>query len=599
MNTICVSAKPGLIPACLTLGLLAAISGAQNSFAQSVYTLSTNTTSTAWANSNNWTGGVTNKMPGVDAYATSAIDGNAGDTAVFGSTSISSTPVAFGINFNNTTANTGVGNNSSANGSLTLGAIVISNTLNKNLNLGKSDSSTFNATLTLTGATVNSVSNVIIRNNDDNSLSINGFSGGSGTAPMRLALGNSSDNKIVIDGSGNVTINTSIISSAGSTPLTLQGGGTGNLTLSGNNTYSGGTIVSTGRLLVTNTAGSGTGTGNVAVSSGAALGGNGTIGGNVTLNSATIGTAGNTLTLSSNLTTTGTSNVAASSTVNVAGTTTVSSGTFTLNGTLGGSGSVVVSAGAALVGNATINNATSLSGGSLGTSGNTLALGSTLAASGNNTISTGVTVNVAGTTTISSGVFSVNGTLGGAGAKIVGNTATLGGAGTVIGTTTIENGGTLAPGNSPGLLTFTGDLTFNNVDAKAVFEVNGPVRATDYDAVNVSGVLTYNGDLTVSFGYSPSLPPSVTYNLFDFASKSGNFDSISIAGTYTASLSRTGDIWSGVDAGSTVSFSFDQTDGVLTITAIPEPSAYAAIAGMGMIGFALYRRRKHTSKLAA
>ena len=374
---------------------------------------------------------------------------------------------------------------------------------------------------------------------------------------------------------------------------TLTKTGLGTLRLSGDNSYSGTTLVSSGTLLIANTTGSGTGTGAVTVSSGATLGGNGTVGGNVDLNSATIGTAGNTITLSSNLTTTGASNVAAASTVNVAGTTTVSTGTFTVNGTLGGAGNIAIANGANLVGNATLNTATTLaSGGTLGTTGNTLSLGSTLAVTGTNSIATGAIINVTGNTTISSGVFSVNGTLGGSGGKFVTSGATLGGNGTILGVTTIGDSGTLAPGNSPGLLTFTGDLTLNHADAKAVFEVNGTGRGTGYDAVDVSGALTYNGDLTVNFGYSPTPVPSIAYNLFDFASKTSNFDTVSIAGSYTASLSRTGDIWSGTDVGNTLSFFFDQTDGVLTVAAIPEPSALSALAGFGVIAIAVYRRRR-------
>lgn len=374
---------------------------------------------------------------------------------------------------------------------------------------------------------------------------------------------------------------------------TLTKTGLGTLRLSGDNSYSGTTLVSSGTLLVANTTGSGTGTGAVTVSSGTTLGGNGTVGGNVALNSATIGTAGNTITLSSNLTTTGASNVAASSTVNVAGTTTVSTGTFTVNGTLGGAGNIAIANGANLVGNATLNTATTLaSGGTLGTTGNTLSLGSTLAVTGTNSIVSGSTLNVTGTTTVSAGTFSVNGTLGGAGGKFVTSGATLGGNGTILGVTTIGNSGTLAPGNSPGLLTFTGDLTLDHVDAKAVFEVNGTGRGTTFDAINVSGALAYNGDLTVNFGYSQTVNPSVVYNLFDFATETGNFDTITIAGTYAASLSRTGDVWTGTDVASSRTFSFDQTNGELTIAAIPEPATLAAFAGLGVIGLALSRRRR-------
>jgi autotransporter-associated beta strand protein len=60
--------------------------------------------------------------------------------------------------------------------------------------------------------------------------------------------------------------------------------GSGQLTVTTSNTFSGGTTVSNGTLLVNSTAGSGTGTGAVTVVSGATLGGSGIIGGPVTVN---------------------------------------------------------------------------------------------------------------------------------------------------------------------------------------------------------------------------------------------------------------------------------------------------------------------------
>ena len=64
--------------------------------------------------------------------------------------------------------------------------------------------------------------------------------------------------------------------------LSLIKQGSAILTLSGTNVYSGGTTINAGTLLVNNATGSGTGTGNVTVDSGATLGGNGTISGPVT-----------------------------------------------------------------------------------------------------------------------------------------------------------------------------------------------------------------------------------------------------------------------------------------------------------------------------
>jgi autotransporter-associated beta strand protein len=60
--------------------------------------------------------------------------------------------------------------------------------------------------------------------------------------------------------------------------------GTGTFTLSNNNTYSGGTTVSSGKLNISNTSGSATGAGNVTVNSGGCVTGEGSIGGNVAVN---------------------------------------------------------------------------------------------------------------------------------------------------------------------------------------------------------------------------------------------------------------------------------------------------------------------------
>jgi autotransporter-associated beta strand protein len=69
--------------------------------------------------------------------------------------------------------------------------------------------------------------------------------------------------------------------------------GTGNWTLSGANTYTGGTFVNDGILTVNNTSGSGTGSGNVTVTTGATLAGTGTISGATTIESGATVSPGN------------------------------------------------------------------------------------------------------------------------------------------------------------------------------------------------------------------------------------------------------------------------------------------------------------------
>ncbi|MDX2110775.1 MAG: autotransporter-associated beta strand repeat-containing protein [Verrucomicrobiota bacterium] len=77
----------------------------------------------------------------------------------------------------------------------------------------------------------------------------------------------------------------------------------GVLSLSGNNSYAGGTFVNEGTLLVNNTVGSGTGSGAVTVASGAVLGGNGFVGGNTTVSGIVApGNSAGTLTFAQNLT---------------------------------------------------------------------------------------------------------------------------------------------------------------------------------------------------------------------------------------------------------------------------------------------------------
>ena len=74
-----------------------------------------------------------------------------------------------------------------------------------------------------------------------------------------------------------------IAENAASSILAINKMGTGTWTISGANTYKGATTVSAGRLLVNNTTGSGTGTGNVSIAANATLGGTGTISGTVTM----------------------------------------------------------------------------------------------------------------------------------------------------------------------------------------------------------------------------------------------------------------------------------------------------------------------------
>jgi trimeric autotransporter adhesin len=392
---------------------------------------------------------------------------------------------------------------------------------------------------------------------------------------------------------GDKTVVSGVVSGSSTSSLIKTGAGT--LEVSNANTYSGGTIVSQGTLLVTNSSGSGTGSAGVSVSSGATLGGSGTVSGATTLNGGTIGSAGNTLALGSTLATTGASTLAASSTVNVSGGTTITSGSFTVNGTLGGG---VTVGGNTLNGSGTVNGTTTVNGGTIG---GTLNL-ATLVATGSSSIAP--TVNVSGGTSVSSGgTFTVNGTL--ASAITITSGATLKGSGNVTGATTIQSGGFLAPGNSPGLLTFDSALTLAGTTTMEILGTGtdrGLNTANGYDAINTgAGLLTYGGNLTVSFGSTTAA--GADYDLFQIGagSSTGSFGSVTIGGTYASvgNLVNTLGVWMGDDVANNLRFTFTESTGNLTVAAIPEPSAYAAAAGLGMMAFALYRRRRQQAATLA
>jgi autotransporter-associated beta strand protein len=83
----------------------------------------------------------------------------------------------------------------------------------------------------------------------------------------------------------NVTVGQVVAHGTGAATDSLAKTGSGNLTLTGANTYTGGTTVKAGKLLANNTSGSATGTSAVTVQSTATLGGTGAISGPVTLQS--------------------------------------------------------------------------------------------------------------------------------------------------------------------------------------------------------------------------------------------------------------------------------------------------------------------------
>ena len=202
--------------------------------------------------------------------------------------------------------------------------------------------------------------------------------------------------------------------------------------------------------------------------------------------------------------------------------TTVNSGTATVNS--GGNAGITIVNGSALdvygnTGVSTVNTGGTLNvktGGSLlGTStvgGGTLLVngtaGTVVVNSGTATVNTGGAIN---STTVNGGLLSVNGTAGDA---LVNAGGTLGGSGSVQGLTL--NGGTVAPGNSPGLLTA---YELNGSNGTFQFQLGAPTtRGVTYDAINVTSLLTLGANTAWTFETldNYAYADGNTYDLFDW-----------------------------------------------------------------------------------
>lgn len=343
-----------------------------------------------------------------------------------------------------------------------------------------------NATITNNGSITffanSTAGNAVIINNASSLVDFSPTGGPNGD--NKISAGSIAGAGLYLLGANELTVGSNNLSTEVSGDINGAGGslvkiGSGTLTLSGANTYTGGTTINAGTLKIA---------------------GAGTLG----ASSAGTNVAGGTLDLGGTAQTQD-------------GGVTVTGGRIT-NGTLSSSGLFDVRAGiidASLAGNGALTKVGS----------------GALTLTGANTYT--------GATIVNGGTLAVNGSIASSSSVTVNSGGTLGGTG-IVGNSTIASGGTLAPGNSVGTLTVGGSLAFNagsfyrvEVSATAADRTNvsgiatltgatvqavalpGSFRSQTYAILNATGGLagTKFAGLSVSGSFSPTRNPHLTYDV--------------------------------------------------------------------------------------
>jgi autotransporter-associated beta strand protein len=359
-----------------------------------------------------------------------------------------------------------------------------------------------------------------------------------------ISVGDAVGTAISSPGTGVLIYNNAIANKTGETgSWAKQGGGT--LELGGVSTYTGDTAINSGLVKLT--------TGNDRLPTGTVV----SIGQSASINLGTLDLNGRNQQIAGLNSTAGTNATASNNSV-----TSATAATLTIGGT----------------GSYSFGDGTDANSGVIGGA-------ISLVKEGSGTQTLGDTNTYTGTTTVNSGTLIINGNIS-TSLTTIKSGGTLGGSG-YVGGLSVEGGGTLAPGNSPGILN-VGSTSLATLSTFAV-EINGNTVSTQYDQLNVTGTLSLAGLLSVSMGYTPAdsalffiiandgLPTDAITGTFSNAPVDGGIYKL---GGQDFKISYFGD---------SVTNSFIGGNDVV-LMAIPEPSATLLVGGLGFL--VMLRRRR-------
>ena len=190
-----------------------------------------------------------------------------------------------------------------------------------------------------------------------------------------------------------------------------------------------------------------------------------------------------------------------------------------------------------------------------------------------------------GTTTVNAGKLLVTGNISTSVLTTVKNTATLGGSG-FVGAVNVESGGIIAPGSSAGNLTVSNGLTIAGIYQWELAALSTANAGTNFDRITLT---TGNADITgaaLNLGLGSFTPTASLFWQIDqtWAGILNNTGTGSLTGSFAA-IDNTA--WSSLGSFSTTYIGNDVN---LVWTAVPEPSSF--LTGGLFVAVGLLRRRR-------